>query len=149
MGRVGNWDGDFITAAAGGPGLRAGRQPPCEFFQAPLAGQQSFSWNFATQQGLGSAMQGAEILVRVVGNQDQVDAGRQGFAGHPADAALIDGAHVEIVGDQDAVVAPVAAQQAVDHGGRVRGGMARVDPAQRDVAEHDRRGRLAAQGAEG
>jgi len=100
-------------------------------------------------QRLGGAVQGTVILFRIVGNQHQVDAGGQGFAGYPADAVLIDGTHVEVVSDQDAVVAPVAAQQAVDNGGRVRGGMGRVDAVQGDVAEHHGGRRLAAQGAEG
>ena len=119
MGRVRNWGCDFITAVAGGPGLSAGRGCAGEFFQAPLAGRQPVARDFAALQRLGCAVQGAVILFRVVGDQHQVDAGRQGFAGHPANAVLIDGAHVEVVSDQDAVVAPVAAQQAVDNGGRV------------------------------
>jgi len=73
--------------------------------------------NLAAFQGLGSAVQGAEILLGIVGNQDQIDPGRHGLAGNPADTVAIDGAHVEVVGDQDAVVAPFAAQQAVDDGG--------------------------------
>ncbi|MBS1158925.1 MAG: hypothetical protein H6R15_1344 [Proteobacteria bacterium] len=105
--------------------------------------------DFAAVQGLDGAVQGAEILLRVIGDQHQVDAGRQRFAGHPADAMLIDGTHVEIVGDQDAVVAPVAAQQAIDDGGRVRGSVPRVEAVQGDVAEHDGGCRLAAQSAEG
>lgn len=59
-------------------------------------------------------MQGAIILVRVIGNEDQVNARRQGFSGNAADAVTIDGAHVEVVGDQDAVVTPVFSQDALD-----------------------------------
>ena len=73
--------------------------------------------NLAAFQGLGSAVHGAEILLGIVGNQDQVDPGRHGLAGNPADSVAIDGAHVEVVSDQDAVVAPFAAQQAINDGG--------------------------------
>lgn len=145
MGRVGNRGGDFSIAAGNRRCLPGG----VEAFQALPGGRQRFLPDFAGLERLCCAVEGAEILVRIVGNEDQVDAGGERFAGHPADAVLIDGAHVEIVGDQDAGVAPVAAQQAGNHGGRVRGGVRRVDAVQRDMAEHDRGCRLPAQSAEG
>jgi len=48
-------------------------------------------------------------LARIVADEHQICSRRQRFAGHAANAEVEHGAHVEIVGDEQAVVAPALA----------------------------------------
>ena len=73
--------------------------------------------DFALLQCLRGTVYGPVNLARVVGNQHQIDAGTEGLGGNPANAEVVYRAHVQIVGDQDTVVVPVAAQQAVNDSG--------------------------------
>lgn len=114
--------------------------------QALPAGDEHALIDFACCQSAGGAVQGAENLVRVVGNEYQVGPRCQGFARHPADASAIDGPHVEIVGDYQAGMSDLAAQQAADDGSGMGGGVVGVHRRQGDVAHHHRR--LRAGGAE-
>ncbi len=90
MGREENRGSDFSIAA----GNRRCRSGCVEVFQALPGGRQRFCPDFAGLEGLCCTVEGAEILVRIVGNEHQVDAGGERFGGDPADAVLIDGTHV-------------------------------------------------------
>lgn len=83
--------------------------PDEEFIQPLPARHQVFCRQPAIGQRRCSAVNRPVNLARVVADQDQVDAGGQCLAGYFADAEVVDRAHVEVVGDLYAVVAPVVA----------------------------------------
>lgn len=120
-----------------------------EIVQPPGASRQPWAADLPVLQCLCRAVNGPVDLPWIVGDQHQVHAGSECLGGHPADAEVEHGAHVEIIGNQHALVAPVPAQQAVDHGGRMRGGPFGVDGGQRHVAKHHRRAGVVGEVAEG
>ncbi|KXB30984.1 hypothetical protein AT959_09765 [Dechloromonas denitrificans] len=65
--------------------------------------------NAAVGERLCRAVNGPVNLARIVGNQHQIDASGQRLGRHPAEADVVDGAHVQIVGNQHAFVIPGAA----------------------------------------
>jgi hypothetical protein len=80
----------------------------------------------------------AAVGQSVVGDQQQVDAGDQGEDGSLAEAVVpLDGAHAEVVADDDAVPAERAAQQAGDRRSRQRRRVAPVEPPVEHVGGHD------------
>lgn len=72
----------------------------------------------AVAVSLGGVVQGSVELVVIVGDENQVGAGVQAGSGDPADAVAIHRAHIEIVGQHQALVIPLLADRALDHRAR-------------------------------
>ena len=70
---------------------------------------------FALFEGVGGAGDGGKILIRIIGYQEQVYPGRKCCHCRVADALAENGPHVEIVGDQQAVVPPILTQKVLYH----------------------------------
>lgn len=89
-------------------------------------------------RSLQRAMHGIEILVVVEGDQQQVHAGAKGANGGIAKTAVVGCAHREIVGDEQALVAPFASNHPLHDFARERDRIFGVELYKDDMAEHDR-----------